>query len=119
MIYLGIDVSKQKLDLCLLPGNGKKKSKTLKNHPAVAQDIHDWLIRQKCPPEQVMVVMEATSIYHENAAFGLPDSTPSRVCIANPQRVREFARGMGILTKNDSVDAFVLARYGELKQPDE
>lgn len=118
MIYLGIDVSKQKLDLCLLSGNGKKKSKSLKNQPDVELEINDWLLKQKCPPEQVMAVMEATSIYHENAAYGLTENTPVTVCIANPQRVREFARGLGILTKNDSIDAYVLARYGELKQPD-
>ncbi|QGR06660.1 IS110 family transposase, partial [Pantoea phytobeneficialis] len=62
MIYLGIDVSKNKLDLCLLPGNGKKKTKTLKNHPDAGREINDWLIRQKCHPEQVMVVLEATGI---------------------------------------------------------
>ncbi len=118
MIYLGIDVSKQKLDLCLLPGNGKKKTKTLKNQPDVGLEISTWLIKQKCPPEQVMAVMEATSVYHENAAYGLYENTPVTVCIANPQRAREFARGLGILTKNDTIDAFVLARYGELKQPE-
>lgn len=118
MIYLGIDVSKNKLDLCLLPGNGKKKTKTLKNDDAAERTICDWLLRQKCPPEQVMAVMEATSVYHENVAYGLHENTAVTVCISNPQRVREFARGMGILTKNDSVDAWVLARYGELKQPD-
>jgi len=118
MFYLGIDVSKNKLDLCLFPGNGKKKTKSIKNQVGVERDICDWLQKQKCPPEQVMVVMEATSVYHENVAYGLHGNTPVTVCIGNPQRVREFARGMGILTKNDAVDAWVLARYGELKQPD-
>lgn len=118
MIYLGIDVSKNKLDLCLLPGNGKKKTKTFKNEDGAERTICDWLLKQKCPPEQVTAVMEATSVYHENVAYGLHENTAVSVCISNPQRVREFARGMGILTKNDSVDAWVLARYGELKQPD-
>lgn len=117
MIYLGIDVSKNTLDLCLLPGNGKKKTKKLPNSPDVEQLIYEWLTQQKCLPEQVMAVMEATSVYHENVAYGLHEKTPVAVCIANPQRAREFARGMGILTKNDTVDAYVLARYGELKQP--
>ena len=118
MIYLGIDVSKNKLDLCLLPGNGKKKTKTLKNHPDADREINDWLIRQKCHPEQVMVVLEATGIYHENVAFGLHENTPVTVCISNPPRFRFFAGVMDILNKHDSVDAYILARYGELKQPD-
>ncbi|WP_338117380.1 IS110 family transposase [Pantoea cypripedii] len=118
MIYLGIDVSKNKLDLCLLPGNGKKKTKSMKNQPGAEREIYDWLLMQKCPPEQVTAVLEATSVYHENVAFGLHENTPVTVCMGNPQRVREFARGIGMLTKNDTADAWVLARYGELKQPD-
>ncbi|MBJ3173064.1 transposase, partial [Salmonella enterica subsp. enterica serovar Derby] len=115
---LGIDVSKNKIDLCLLtagPG-GKKKHKVLTNEPAVARKVVDWLNAQKCVPESVTVVLEATGIYHENLAYGLHEAGVS-VCMANPCRVREFAHGMDILNKNDAVDAFVLACYGELKSP--
>lgn len=118
MCTLGIDVSKNKIDLCLLtagPG-GKKKHKVLTNEPAVARKVVDWLNAQKCVPESVTVVLEATGIYHENLAYGLHEAGVS-VCIANPCRVREFAHGMDILNKNDAVDAFVLACYGELKSP--
>ncbi|ECJ6179084.1 IS110 family transposase, partial [Salmonella enterica subsp. enterica serovar Emek] len=118
MCTLGIDVSKNKIDLCLLtagPG-GKKKHKVLTNEPAVARKVIDWLNAQKCVPESVTVVLEATGIYHENLAYGLHEAGVS-VCMANPCRVREFAHGMDILNKNDAVDAFVLACYGELKSP--
>ncbi|MFS2220976.1 IS110 family transposase [Pantoea sp. B65] len=120
MIYLGVDISKQKFDVCLLPegSSGKKKSKVFKNAPGADRELKTWLLRQKCDPAQVTVVMEATSVYHENLAFALHHDSTVTVCMANPQRVREFARGMGILTKNDTVDAFVLACYGELKQPE-
>ncbi|MCL6371291.1 IS110 family transposase, partial [Pectobacterium polaris] len=40
------------------------------------------------------------------------------VSVINPHRLREFARGMGILTKTDKVDAYVLACYGCLRQPE-
>ncbi|EHE7706820.1 IS110 family transposase, partial [Salmonella enterica subsp. enterica serovar Infantis] len=78
--------------------------------------VVDWLNAQKCVPESVTVVLEATGIYHENLAYGLHEAGVS-VCMANPCRVREFAHGMDILNKNDAVDAFVLACYGELKSP--
>lgn len=119
MIYLGIDVSKLKLNVCLLPegSKAKKKNKVFDNTPGAHRELTTWLSKQKCDPAQVVAVMEATSVYHEDLAFGLHDNSPVTVCMANPQRAREFARGMGILTKNDTVDAFVLACYGELKQP--
>ncbi|ECT0703102.1 IS110 family transposase, partial [Salmonella enterica subsp. enterica serovar Infantis] len=53
MCTLGIDVSKNKIDLCLLtagPG-GKKKHKVLTNEPAVAHKVIDWLNAQRCVPE--------------------------------------------------------------------
>lgn len=37
--------------------------------------------------------------------------------IVNPAQVRSFALGLAIRTKNDSVDSFVLARYGAMLQP--
>ncbi len=33
-------------------------------------------------------------------------------CLVNPGRVRKFAEGIGILGKNDQVDADLLTRYG-------
>jgi len=40
------------------------------------------------------------------------------ISLANPYCSREFARDMGILTKNDRVDAYMLACYGALKTPE-
>ena len=42
--------------------------------------------------------MEATGVYHERLATELHDAG-FRVSLANPHRSREFARGMGIMTK--------------------
>lgn len=118
MSVLGIDVSKNKVDVCLLCDGvkGKKKHKVFTNEPAVANKVIDWLSTQKCPSDSVTIVLEATGIYHENLAWGLHEAGVT-VCMANPHRVREFARGMDILNKNDEVDAYVLACYGELKHP--
>ncbi|MFP9441267.1 IS110 family transposase, partial [Pectobacterium brasiliense] len=113
MIQLGIDVGKSKIDLCLRPDGpeGRKKTKILTNGPDVAVSVLEWLAKQKVAPADVQVVMESTGTYHEHLAYGLYERAV-RVIIANPARVRAFAQGMGILTKNDTVDADVLARYG-------
>lgn len=119
MYQLGIDVSKAKLDVCLLCDGikGKRKTKSFGNTAGVAQKLAAWLLDKQCPLSQVCAVMEATGSYHENVAFGLYEQG-LHVVVANPSRVRELAKGMGILTKNDTVDAFVLACYGALKEPE-
>lgn len=119
MVYVGIDVSKLKLDICLLPQgiNGKRKTKSLPNSTQAAQRLVEWLKTQKCPPETVQIIIEPTGIYHEQLLYALYD-LGINISLANPARVRNFAQGLDILTKNDDVDAYVLACYGELKQPD-
>ncbi|HDS1237852.1 IS110 family transposase [Pluralibacter gergoviae] len=119
MIQLGIDVGKSKIDLCLKSDGpeGSKKTKVLPNGPDVAVTVLGWLMKQKISPSEVQVIMEPTGTYHDHLAYGLYDRA-IRVVIANPARVRAFAQGMGILTKNDTVDADVLARYGAMRQPE-
>ncbi|MBS4432972.1 IS110 family transposase [Pectobacterium punjabense] len=119
MYYIGIDISKRFIDVCLLVDGikGKRKTKVLPNDPNSAQALARWLILQKCDPSQAHIIMEATGIYHEHLAYGLHQAG-ILVSVINPHRVREFAKGMGILTKTDKVDAYVLACYGCLKQPE-
>ncbi|WP_233968536.1 IS110 family RNA-guided transposase [Pectobacterium polaris] len=119
MYYVGIDISKRSIDVCLLVDGikGKRKTKVLPNGPNSAQALAQWLILQKCDPSQAHIIMEATGVYHEHLAYGLHQSDIF-VSVINPHRVREFAKGMGILTKTDKVDAYVLACYGSLKQPE-
>lgn len=120
MYHVGIDVSKAKLDICLLADglDGKRKTKSLPNGISSAEAVINWLVMQKRDPKQARIVMEATGIYHEHLAYGLHREGLS-VSVVNPCRIREFAKGMGILTKTDKVDAYVLACYSSLKQPQE
>lgn len=118
MVYLGIDVSKNKLHLTLLAdvASNKRKSKSVTNDSEGFKALLEWLARQSVAMEQVHAVLEATGPYHENAALALWEAG-ARVSIANPAQVRDFARGLAIRTKTDGVDSEVLARYGALVQP--
>ncbi|EMM4591267.1 IS110 family transposase [Salmonella enterica] len=119
MFQLGIDVSKKTLDLCLLREGvkGRVKTRKLKNDFNAVGTVVSWLRKQHCEPGDVHIIMEATGVYHESMAYGLHDAG-AKVSLANPHRSREFARGMDILTKNDKVDAYMLACYGALKEPE-
>ena len=64
----------------------------------------------------MQVVLEPTSVYHEVFATGLHEAGV-RVSVVNPAKVRKFAEGIGLMHKNDSIDALILARYGVQAQP--
>lgn len=118
MFYLGIDVSKAKLDCCLLldEASGKRKTKVVSNTQSGIVDLLTWVTRQRCSSEELHVVMEATGVYHEQAALALADADVM-VSIVNPAQVKDFGRGLAVRTKTDGVDSFVLARYGALLNP--
>ena len=106
MIMLGIDVSKTKIDCCIFPQGltGKRKNKIFTNTESGFGSLLKWLITLKIEPDQVTAIMEATSVYHENLGYYLYDAGV-KVCVANPSRVRAFAKGMSMLNKTDKADS--------------
>ncbi len=114
MIFLGIDVSKVRLDAALwLPHSRKWYASKIDNNPAGIAKLLRWACEKaKAEPAQLRVMLEATGVYHQTCAEQLHDAG-CVVVIANPKRVRDFAKGLGLLTKTDAVDARALARYGE------
>jgi transposase len=113
MFYLGIDVAKAKLDCCLLLSieDGKRKTKSVANTARGFSDLLRWIDKQGLERSQVRVLMEGTGVYHTPAATALSDAQVS-VSILNPARVREYAKSMGMQTKNDKADSIVIALYG-------
>lgn len=118
MKYLGIDVSKEKLDCCLLrdASDTKRKSKKVENSPAGLATLISSMEKEGIRPDELHVIMEGTGVYHQLAAETLCDAGMT-VSIANPAQVKDFGRGMAVRTKNDTKDSFVLARYGALLKP--
>jgi transposase len=118
MFYLGIDVSKKKLDCSLLFGNlqQKRKSKVVANSSSGISDLLSWLVKHGASHESTHGIMESTGVYHEFAAMTLHDKG-IKVSIINPAQIRDFARGLAIRSKTDGIDSLVLARYGALLHP--
>jgi transposase len=118
MFYLGIDVSKAKLNCCLLNQDApeKRKSKVAANSVAGVADLLRWLGKQGAQLGDTHALLEATGVYHEPAATALHDNGLV-VSILNPAQVRDFGKGLGLRTKTDTVDSWLLARFGLLQQP--
>jgi transposase len=74
LINVGIDVGKESLDLCILldKATGKVKSRELKNKKEGFESAFEWIIKTTSKsPEEMLITMEATSVYHEEAAYFL------------------------------------------------
>jgi len=108
-IYVGIDVSKDHLDVALSDGRLERFSNTEAGHLQLGE-----LLNEAAP---VLIVMEATGgierpVALHLAALGLP------LRIANARLVRHFAKATGQLAKTDELDARVLVSFGQAMRPE-
>lgn len=112
---MGIDVSKGNLD-CSFRSDGQAKARRNRftNAPGGFVSLSAWMETLGGMIE-VKFIVEPTSIYHEQLVTFLYGSG-AEVYLVNTIRVRKFAEGIGILSKNDVVDADILAQYGLMSQ---
>ena len=112
--FIGIDVSKASLDCAYLrdPDQNKPKRKRCHNDVHCFASLAAWAeAKSGLPVQSLAFIVEPTHVYHERLVQFLYN-TGATVHLVNPGRVRKFAEGIGILSKNDLVDAELLARYG-------
>jgi transposase len=107
--FVGIDIAKDRLDVHIRPA-GERFSLT-RDTKGIAS-----LIRRLKKKSVNLIVIEATGGYESTVASQLL-AADLPVAVVNPARVRNFALGLGKLAKTDGIDAFVLARYGEVVLP--
>jgi len=108
--FVGIDVSKDVLDVHVLPAG---------EHWQVSNDeagCAQLIERLKPLGEAVLVVMEATNVFWRMAAAALAGAGLA-CAVVNPRQVRDFAKSMGKLAKTDALDALVLALFAERIKP--
>jgi len=117
--FVGIDVSKAKLDcLWLREVQARKvKTKVLGNDDKGHRDLMDWLTKNTASePGQIRVVMEATGIYHEKLALALY-AHGFQVCVVNPAQIKAYGQSLGNTHKTDKRDSLIIALYGASNQP--
>ncbi|HLX37282.1 MAG TPA: transposase [Candidatus Binataceae bacterium] len=103
-VMVGVDVSQARLDVGWWPGG---ESFTLDNTSAGVEQL---LARMRELDPRAVIVESSGGpedlLVSELHAAGVP------VAVVNPRQVREFARSLGKLAKNDRQDALVLAQFG-------
>lgn len=104
-VYVGVDVSKERLDVAVRP-SGQLFSEA--NDERAVSGLVKRLKALGC----TRIVLEATGGYETLLAAALA-AAALPVVVVNPRRVREFARAVGQLAKTDRLDAKLLALYAE------
>lgn len=101
--FVGIDVSKERLDVRLYPSG---KPLTAANSPAGFASLK---ARLQCL-NVAAIGLEASGGYEKQAANALA-AAGFVVHVLNPAQVRSFANSIKIAAKTDAIDAAVIARY--------
>lgn len=108
-MYVGIDVSKDHLDVASEDG-------TFGARYPNDDDGHADLTRKLLELGPELVVLESTGPYQIEASLVLM-AAKLPLAVVNPRQVRDFAKALGILAKTDKLDAGVIARFGATVKP--
>ena len=108
-MFVGIDVSKDRLDVHIRPAG----TSFVAGHDGAGLE---QLASQLVALGPTLVVLEATggfeiAVAAALAGAGLP------LAVVNPRQIRAFARAIGRLAKTDRLDAEVIALFGERIRP--
>jgi transposase len=108
-VFVGIDVSKDKLDVALWPaGEGFAVERNAKGLNSLCAKL--------AALNPVTIALEATGGFETVAAAALAAAGLS-VAVVNPAQVRAFAQALGQRAKTDPLDAAVIARFAEAARP--
>ncbi|MGH3574668.1 MAG: IS110 family transposase [Methylocella sp.] len=108
-LFVGIDVSKDRLDVHVRPQS--KTFATGRDDAGLAELIA--ALRQLAP---TLIVVEATGGYETLVASALA-AAHLPLAVVNPRRIREFAKAVGKLAKTDRLDAAIIAHFAETVRP--
>lgn len=109
-VIVGIDVSKDRLDVAVRPGS----EVFVVERNAAGLEVLVARLRKLSPH---LVALEATGGFETVAtaalaAVGLP------VVVINPAQIRAFAKAIGQRAKTDPIDAAVIAHFAEATKPE-
>jgi len=108
-IFVGIDVSKDRLDVHVLPGGEAF---------AVARDGRglEALVERLRALAPTLVAVEATGGFEMIVAAAVAGAKLP-LAVVNPAQIRHFAQALGQRAKSDPIDASVIARFAEGVRP--
>lgn len=110
MKFVGIDVGHKELVAVVRVKGKNQKPKRFGNDSEGHVRLVEWLRKKGAP---LQICMEATGIYHFDAAVALSQAEGLELMVINPKAARRFGEALMTRTKTDPVDAGVLAEFAE------
>jgi transposase len=115
--FMGMDVAKATFDFCLLSGSGACLWRGQFSNDARGIErffhqlrAHGWKF------QQIHFALEATGVYGQKLIAALHQAGLA-VSVLNPAQVKYFALSVLRRTKNDTVDAEIIARFCRERKP--
>ena len=109
-MFIGIDISKAKLDIAMLPSG---EVFTVKNSP---QGIADLITRFTLEPPE-LIVLEPSGGYEFSLLLEL-NAAQQRVALVHATRIKEFIKATGKRAKTDALDAMNIALFAQVMRPE-
>lgn len=111
---VGLDVSKESVSVCFAQQQSDKKFRILSTRTfgctaAGFRQLDTWIRRQHQAGIELHLLMEATGVYYEEAAYFL-QAQGYRLSVLLPNKVKAFARSLDYKSKTDRIDAKILAQ---------
>ncbi len=107
--YVGIDVSKKHLDVCV---RSTGQYFRVENNAEGYREIRNQLSAYPA----CLLIAEASGSYEVELVRGM-QKLGFDIAVVNPRQVRDFAKALGCLAKTDKIDAKVIAHFGEVVEP--
>ncbi|MHA7579907.1 IS110 family transposase, partial [Paenibacillus vandeheii] len=116
-LFVGIDVSSDHLDTCLMNMEGEQlESFRVDNNLPGAQHLRDRIVRiaDTLLPAEIHIGLEATSVYSWHPAMYLHENESlkqrkTKVFTINPKLINKFKAAYADLDKTDRIDAWIIA----------
>jgi transposase len=115
-VFAGVDVSKDRLDVCLRWSEPQRHNEEEAFVVAYDESGIDALLSRLLEERTVLVILEATGGF-ERTVVGALAAVGLALVVVNPRQVRDFARATGTLAKTDRIDASILARFAQAVRP--
>jgi transposase len=109
-IFVGIDVSKDRLDVHVRPGG--EAFAVMRNGKGLKE-----LIERLLSLAPSLIAVEATGGFETIVAAAIAGAQLP-LAVVNPAQIRHFAQAVGKRAKSDPIDAAVIARFAEAVKPE-
>jgi transposase len=109
MFFVGIDVSKDKLDVCLLGSEMPSVSASFVNQKSGWHSLAKWL-KHRHIAQPVRICLEATGRYSD-AVTAFLYQQGYEISVVNPARIKGYATSRLSRNKTDQVDAALIADF--------